>query len=45
MDNTEEITNKVREYVYNHSKFGKRLVKSFPSIKILDKKYIKKKKQ
>ncbi len=45
MDNTEEITNKVREYVYNHSKFGKRLVKSFPSIKILDKKYKKKKKQ
>ncbi len=45
MDNTEEITSKVREYVYNHSKFGKRLVKSFPNIKILDKKYKKKKKQ
>ncbi len=43
MDNTEEITNKVRKYIYNHSKFGKRLIKSFPGIKILDKKYEKRK--
>ena len=43
MDNTEEITSKVRKYIYNHSKFGKRLIKSFPSIKILDKKYKKRK--
>ena len=44
MDNTEEITKKVREYVANHSKFGKRLMKSFPHIKVLKEKYKKKRK-
>ena len=33
-DSTEEITKKVREYVSNYSNFGKRLIKSFPNIKI-----------
>lgn len=34
-DNTEEITRSVREYISNHSGFGKRLMKSFPNIKVL----------
>lgn len=34
LDNTEEITSKVKEYIYNNSWFGKRLIKSFPKIKI-----------
>lgn len=33
-DNTEEITKKVREYIINNSWFGKRLMKSFPNLKI-----------
>lgn len=44
MDNTEEITKKVREYISKHSKFGKRLMKSFPNIKILKEKYKKRNK-
>ena len=38
-DNTEEITKKVREYISKNSKFGKRLMKSFPHIKINRDKY------
>ena len=45
MDNTEEITKKVREYVSKNSKFGKRLMKSFPGIKILKEKYKRKNKK
>lgn len=41
MDNTEEITKKVREYIVNHSKFGKRLMKSYPHLKVLKEKYKK----
>lgn len=41
MDNTEEITKKVREYITNYSRFGKRLMKSFPELKILKEKYYK----
>ena len=41
MDNTEEITKKVREYIYNNSRFGKRLMNSFSSLKILKEKYKK----
>lgn len=44
MDNTEEITMKVREYVSNNSKFGKRLMKSFPNLKVLKEKYKRKNK-
>ena len=33
-DNTEEITKKVREYISKYSKSGKRLMQSFPNIKI-----------
>ena len=40
IDNTEEITQKVKEYIFKNSKLGKRLMKSFPNIKI---KQIKKK--
>lgn len=36
-DNTEEITKKVKEYIANNSKFGKRLMKSFPNVKMLKK--------
>lgn len=43
-DNTEEITKNVREYVSNYSKFGKRLILSFPNVKVLKDKYLKKKK-
>lgn len=42
MDNTEEITKKVREYVSNHSKFGKRLMKSYPNLKVLNERYKRK---
>lgn len=42
MDNTEEITKKVREYVTNHSKFGRRLMKSFPNLKVLKERYERK---
>ena len=42
MDNTEEITKKVREYVTNYSKFGKRLLKSFPNLKVLKERYERK---
>ena len=42
MDNTEEITKKVREYVSNHSKFGKRLMKSYPNLKVLKERYKRK---
>ena len=41
MDNTEEITKKVREYIYNNSRFGKRLMNSFSSLKILKENYKK----
>lgn len=44
MDNTEEITKKVKAYIYNHSRFGKRLIKSFPNIKILKSRYKKRNK-
>ena len=40
IDNTEEITQKVKEYISKNSKLGKRLMKSFTNIKI---KQIKKK--
>lgn len=43
MDNTEEITKKVKEYVCKNSWFGKRLMKSFPNLKVLKEKYKKKK--
>lgn len=33
-DNTEEISRKVKEYISNNSKFGKRLMKSFPNSKL-----------
>lgn len=39
MDNTEEITKKVKEYISKNSKFGKRLMKSFPHLKVLKEKY------
>lgn len=42
-DNTEEISKKVKEYISNNSKFGKRLMKSFPDSEVL-KPLIKKKK-
>ena len=42
MDNTEEITKKVREYVTNYSKFGRRLMKSFPNLKVLKERYERK---
>ena len=42
MDNTEEITKKVREYVSNHSKFGKRLMNSYPNLKVLKERYKRK---
>ena len=45
MDNTEEITKKVREYISKHSRFGKRLMKSFPRLKVLKEKYKKKPKK
>ena len=45
MDNTEEITKKVREYVSKNSWFGKRLMKSFPNLKILKEKYKRKNKE
>ena len=35
VDSTEEITKKVRIYISKYSKFGRRLIKSFPSIKFL----------
>ena len=37
-DSTEEITKKVREYISEHSRFGKRLMKSFPKYKSMRKK-------
>lgn len=37
-DSTEEITKKVREYISKNSKFGKRLMKSFPKFKSMRKK-------
>lgn len=37
-DNTEEITRKVREYIADNSRFGKRLMKSFPNVKMLKRK-------
>lgn len=45
MDNTEEITKKVREYISNNSKLGNRLIKSFPSLKLLKNIYSKDKKK
>lgn len=45
MDNTEEITKKVREYISNNSKLGKRLMKSFPSLKLLRNMHSKDKKK
>ena len=36
-DDTEEITKKVKEYIINHSNFGKRLMKSFPRFKSIRK--------
>ena len=41
-DNTEEITKKVKEYIINYSKHGKRIMMSFPQFKVLLKKYKKK---
>ncbi len=38
-DNTEEITKKVREYISKYSKSGKRLMQSFPNIKILKERF------
>ena len=43
-DNTEEISRKVRDYLSNYSKYGKRLIQSFPNIKILVDRYRKKRK-
>ena len=43
-DSTEEISKKVREYILNYSKYGKRLILSFPHFNILIEKYRKKKK-
>ncbi|MEE0700186.1 MAG: putative ABC transporter permease [Bacilli bacterium] len=43
-DNTEEITRKVREYIADNSRFGKRLMKSFPNVKMLKRKLKKGKK-
>lgn len=37
-DSTEEITKKIREYISKNSKFGKRLMKSFPRFKSMIKK-------
>ena len=36
-DDTEEITQKVRSYIANYSKFGNRLMKSFPTLKVFTK--------
>lgn len=44
MDNTEEITKKVKEYISNNSKLGKRLINSFPSLNVLKDKYMGNKK-
>ena len=38
VDNTEEITKKVRNYIKNYSRFGKRLINSFPNVKFLRRK-------
>lgn len=38
VDSTEEITKKVKEYLSSHSKFGKRLINSFPNLKTYQKK-------
>ena len=35
IDNTEEITQKVKEYISKNSKLGKRLMKSFPDLKVI----------
>ena len=37
VDNTEEITKKIRNYIKNYSSFGKRLINSFPNVKFLRK--------
>ena len=37
-DSTEEITKKIKEYISKNSKFGKRLMKSFPRFKSMRKK-------
>lgn len=34
IDNQEEITKKVKDYIYNYSWIGKRLIKSFPHMKV-----------
>lgn len=44
IDNTEEITQKVKEYISKNSKLGKRLMKSFPDLKIKQLKKSKNKK-
>ena len=33
-DDTEEITQKVRSYIANYSKYGNRLMRSFPTLKV-----------
>lgn len=33
-DSTEDVTKKVKEYIMKHSKLGKRIIESFPTIKI-----------
>ena len=43
-DSTEEVSRKVREYILNYSKYGKRLILSFPHAKILIEKYRSKRK-
>lgn len=35
IDNQEEITRKVKEYIYSYSWIGKRLIKSFPHMKVV----------
>ena len=38
VDNTEEITQKVKEYILSNSWIGRRLIKSFPELKVVRKK-------
>ena len=41
-DNTEEITKKVKKYIISYSKYGKRLIQSFPDFKVLRTRFKKK---
>ena len=44
VDNTEEITELVKDYLMEHSIFTKRLISAFPNVRIKFRKYRNKKK-